>query len=191
MAVDGPPLEQLQLVQHLAVAVDDRHIIHNFAEADDPLLVHEGLHVAGHQLGAAGLEAGAGHAGGDHKEDGERGPFRLIQHVLDAVRAANVGDLMGIRDDGGGALLQHALGEPQGMGHRGFDMHMAVDEARAEESAVSVDLLPAGIGTDAQDDAVAHSYVALFDGAGEHVDDVGVLDDQGGVACGGVQDRVA
>ena len=105
MAVDGTTLEQLQLVQHLPVTCDHGHVVHDLAETDDPLLVHEGLHIAGHQLGAAGLEAGAGDAGGDHKEHGEGGPFRLIQHVLDAVGAADVGDLMGIGDDGGCTLL--------------------------------------------------------------------------------------
>ena len=181
VAVDGPALEELEFIQHLPVAGDHGHVIHHFPQADDPFLGQEGLHIAGHQLGAAGLEAGAGDAGGDHEEHGQRQPFRLIQHVLDAVGAAGVGDLMGIGDNGGGALLEHAFGEPGRMGHGGFDMHMAVDEAGAEECAVSVDLLPAGIVSDAEDDAIPNGHVPVLDGAGEHVDDIGVLDDKGGV----------
>ena len=61
-------------------------------------------------------------------------------------------------------------------------MHMSVDQTGAKVGPLGVDLLPTGIGADAQYDAVTNGHIALFDGAGEDVDDVGILDDQGGVA---------
>ena len=68
------------------------------------------------------------------------------------------------------------------MGHGGFDMNMSVDQTGAKVGSLGVDLLPTGIGAYAQNDAVADGHIALFYGAGEHVDDVGILDDQGGIA---------
>ena len=61
-------------------------------------------------------------------------------------------------------------------------MHMSVDQTGAKVGSLSVDLLPTGIGAYAQNDAVTDGHIALFYGAGEHVDDVGVFDDQGGIA---------
>ena len=57
--------------------------------------------------------------------------------------------------------------------------------------AFRIDLLSAGIGADAQDDAVANGHIAFFDGAREHVNDVRVFDDKGSVARCGVQDYIA
>ena len=142
----------------------------------------ERLHIGGHQLGAAGLKAGAGDAGGDHKEHGEGEPFRLIQHVLDAVRAAGVGDLVGVGNHRCGALLQHTVGKAGGMGHGRFDMHVTIDETGAQIGPFCVDFLPAGVVADAEDDPIADGDVPLLDGPSEHVDYVGVFDDQGGVA---------
>ena len=89
---------------------------------------------------------------------------------------------MRIGDDGGGALLQHTFRKAEGMGHGRLDVYMAVDEAGAEIGARCIDLLLAGIGSDAKDDAVSNGHITLLDDAREHVDDVRVFDDQGGVA---------
>jgi hypothetical protein len=70
-------------------------------------------------------------------------------------------------------------------------MHMAVDKAGAEVSAVCIDFFPTGIGAYTQDDAVAHGDIAFLDGARKHIDYVRVFDDQGGVPCGGVEDCIA
>ena len=68
------------------------------------------------------------------------------------------------------------------IGHGGFDMHVTIDETGAQIGPFCVDFLPAGVGADAKDDAVANGHVPLLDGPSEHVDYVGVFDDQGGVA---------
>ena len=117
MAINGAAAEKLQLIQHLPIAGNGGHAVHDLPQPQHPGVMQKLLHILGHQLGTAGFKAGAGHTGGDHDKNGQRHPFRLIQHILDAFGAANIGDLMGVGNDRCSALAQNTVGKAGGMGH--------------------------------------------------------------------------
>ena len=188
VSVDRAVLEQRQLVKHFAVAGYRCVVIHYFAETDDARVVQERFHIFCGDFGAACFERGAGNAGREHKKDGQREPFRLGDHVLDALHIAYVGDLMRIGDDGCRTLFQNGVGKTRRMRHGGFDMDVSVDQAGAEIRAVRVDLLlGSGIGADSEDDAVTNRNIAFDDFFGEDVYDFSVFYDKSCVAAGCVE----
>ena len=105
VTVDRVMAEEMQFIEHFALAFDHRVVVHHFAEAKHTRMRHKGFQVPCGELRAAGFKGGAGHAGGNHNKNGKGKPFRLVEHILNSVRTANIRDLMRVSDDGGGAFF--------------------------------------------------------------------------------------
>ena len=131
VAVDGLALKQPQLIQHLLAAVHGGHIVHDLPQAQDAALVDELFHVLRHQLRAAVLKGRGGHAAGHHKHDPKGQVVRELIHGPHPGYPRHIGDLVGVCDDGGGAMGHHHPGKALRDDHGRLDMHMPIDEAGA------------------------------------------------------------
>ena len=141
VAVDrlGDVSEQGDLVEELLVLVKDAGVVHHFAEAEDPRLSEEGMHVGGVEGRPCRVEIGGRHAGGHHEVHVDGQAFARGEHVAHALVAEDVGYLVGVRDD--------CRRAPRGddarvLGRReegGLDVHVGVDEAGGEVPPLEVD----------------------------------------------------
>ena len=132
---------QRQLVQHRVVSLDDAGHIHKFPQPENALVREHFFHILRVELRPRVLKRRGGHAGGHRVKDIELRSFRRFQHITKAVEAADVGDLVRVGDDGGGASGdEHS---PRLFGtHKGrFDMDMRVDESRRGKATLRVDRL--------------------------------------------------
>ena len=86
--------------------------------------------IGGRKPGRGCFKVGGGHAGRGHEEDVHGGLFRLVQHVLDAGSAHDVGYFMGVRGDEGGAPGNSRLGKAFRGPHGGLDVNVAVAKPR-------------------------------------------------------------
>ena len=57
------------------------------------------------------VERRCGHAGGEHEAHVNGQIFRRLQHILDAVGAHDIGDLVRVGDDGRGAVRNDGVGK--------------------------------------------------------------------------------
>ena len=163
------------LFHHLRVAVDGAHEIHHLRQPLYAGVVVEGVDGAVVQIGAGLIQRRGRYAGGQHEAHVHRQILRGLQHVLDAVGAHDVGDLVGIGDDRGGAVGQHGLGKLRGTHQRAFQMDVGVHKARQHDLAADIYLLRAVIFAHAYDESLRHGDVAVTQLVGEHVDVGGVF----------------
>ena len=172
----------------LLVSAVDAGQVHHLAQAEDgaAVLVHEGLHIGGGDLGARLLVGQGRDAGGHHELDVERRALGVLDHEREAVETAHVGDLVAVGDRGGGAAgKRHArvLGRAD-VG--ALDVQVPVDEARGEVAALAVDdalglpcrnggvLAVAALEQHARDAAVLHRHLSARHAQTVHVDDLRV-----------------
>ena len=148
VAVDrlGDVAEEGDLVEELLVLVEDAGVVHHLAQAEDPRLAEEGMHVRGVEGRPRRVEVGGGHAGGHHEVDVDGQALARGEHVAHALVAEDVGYLVGVGYDGRRAARgddARVLGRRE---ERGLDVHVRVDEARSEVLPLEVDDLarPAG-----------------------------------------------
>ncbi|MPN49276.1 hypothetical protein SDC9_196893 [bioreactor metagenome] len=80
-------------------------------------MADEGFKVSCRQFCAAGFKRCRRNAGGHHNKNGKGKPFRLVEHILNSVRTANICDLMRVGDDRGGAFFENHVGKTAGMRH--------------------------------------------------------------------------
>ena len=124
---------------------DDRTAIHDLTEAAHAGILHKERDVFRGDSSAGILEICRGNGARCPEED--LGMFRIVcrrkpDELLDALRAEDIGNLMGLRDAGRGAMLQGGLEEHRRRDHRAFDMHMDIDESRNDPASGKVcDLL--------------------------------------------------
>ncbi len=81
--------------------------------------------------------------GGNDEVQVEVGRLVLLKHGLDALDAGHHADLVQVGHNGGGAVLEHALGEGADGQVGAFRMDVPVDEAGRDEHALRVDDLRA------------------------------------------------
>ena len=117
------------LFHYLRVAVHGAHKVHHFRKTLYAGVVIEGVDGAVIQHGAGLVQRRGGHAGGQHEAHVHRQILRGLEHVLDAVGAHDVGDLVGIGDDGGGAVGEDGLGKLRRADQRAFQMDMGIQKA--------------------------------------------------------------
>ena len=168
------------LLQYHGVGGDDAGIVHHFRQTVDSGVLVEGVNgpVVQHR---AGLIQGRGRdAGGQHKPHIHRQALGGLEHVIDAVGAHDVGNLMGVRDDGGGAVGQHRPGKLPGTDQGAFQMDVGIDETRQNDFTVHVVGQAALIGTHAHNQPLGHGNVGGTQLIGKHVDIGGVLQNQVG-----------
>ena len=169
------------LLDDLAVRPNDAGVVHHLRQALDPGVVVEGVDGPVVQHGAALVHGGGGDAAGQHKAHIHRQALGGLEHVLDAVGAHDVGDLMGIGDDGGGAVGQYRLDKLPGGDHGALQMDVGVDEAGQYDFARHVDFLDAAVLAHAHDEPLRHGDVPAADLVAEYVDIGGVFQHQVGL----------
>ena len=174
------------LLHHLGVAVDGAYKVHHLRQTLDPGMVIEGVDGPVIQNGAGLVQGRGGHAGGEHEAHVHRQILRSLEHVFDAVGAHDVGDLVGIGDDSGGAVGQDRLGKLRGAHQGALQMDMRIQEAGQHDLAGDIHLHLAVILAHAHDEPLRHGDVALAELVGENVNIGGVFQHQvGRDAAGG------
>ena len=166
------------LLHRLVVPGDDAHEVHHLRQALDPWMVVEGVDGPVVQHGAGLVQRRGRHAGGQHEPHVHRQVLRGLEHVLDAVGAHDVGDLVGVGDDGGGAVGQHGLHELLGGDQGALQMDVGVQEAGEDDLAGAVLLHGAGVLAHAHNQPLCHGDVGVAELVGEDVDIGGVLQHQ-------------
>ena len=166
------------LLHHLTVAVDHAHIVHHLRQSLHTGMVIEGVDGTVIQIGAGLVQRRGGDAGGQHEAHVHRQVLCGLQHILDAVGTHDVGDLMGVGDDGGGAVGQHRLGKLRGTHQRALQMDVSVDEAGQHQLAGHVHLHLAVVFAHTYNEALCHGDVPVTQLIGEYVDVSGVFQHQ-------------
>jgi len=172
------------------VVVNDAVGVHHLGET-----LHAGIVVVGVDRAVVEIRAGLvhgrrGHAGREHEAHVDGQTLGRLEHVVDAVGAHDVRDLMRVGDDGGGAVRQHRARELPRGDKAGFEMDVRVDEAGADNLARHVDFLFALVAAEADDQSICHRDVAGAQLVGKDVDIGGVFKHQIGLfpAGGGLDD---
>ena len=114
-------------------------------------MVVEGVDGAVVQIGAGLVQRRGGYAGGQHEAHIHRQILRGLQHILDAVGTHDVGDLVGVGDDRGGAVGQHGLGKLCGADQRALQMDVGVHEAGQHDLTADIHLRDAVVCAHAHD----------------------------------------
>ena len=157
---------------------DDTGIVHHFRQTVDSGMLIEGVDGPVVQY-SPGLIQGRGRdAGGQHKPHIHRQALGGLEHVVDAVGAHDVGNFMGICDNGGGAVGQHCTGKLPGADQGTFQMNVGVNETRQDDFAVHVVGQAALIGTHAHNQPLGYGNVGGAQLIGKHIDIGGVLQNQ-------------
>ncbi len=169
-----------ELLELVRVAGDDAGEVHHLGEADHAAAAQQALEVARVQGAVRRLERRGRHAGRGHEEDVEGHGRAEVGEPVDAVGAEDVGDLVRVGDDGGGAEREDEARELVHEELRGLQVHVRVDEAGHEVLAARVDDLAAGVLAEAGDEAVADRDVGLQPLAREDREDLAALDDDVG-----------
>ena len=91
--------------------VGDADIVHHFGQTLDAVVLVERVDRAVIEHRAGFVERRCGHAGGEHEAHVNGQIFRRLQHILDAVGAHDIGDLVRVGDDGRGAVRNDGVGK--------------------------------------------------------------------------------
>ncbi len=158
------------LLDDLGVRADDAWIIHHLRQSLHPGVVIEGVDGPVVQHRAALVHGSGGNAGGQHEAHVHGQALGGLEHILDAVGSHDVGDLVGVGDDGGGAVGQHRLDELTGGDHGALQMDVGVDKTREDDLSCHVKLQPAAVLPHADDKPLRHGDVSMAQLAGEDVD---------------------
>ena len=175
----------------LRVVVDDAVGVHHLGQTLHPGVVIERVDGAVVQVRAGFVHRRGRDAGRQHEPHVDRQTLGGLEHVVDAVGAHDVRDLMGVGDDRGRAVRQRRADELLRRDQAGFQMDVRVDEARADDLARHIVFDFALIAAETHDQAVGHGDIARQQLVGEHVDIRRVLQHQiRGRAPGGHVDDV-
>src|SRR5690606_769523 len=104
MAVDDLPVPTglFDLGPDAGNPVQNPGHIHQFSQAQDPGVGEKGSQVFCFQPGPVVFQVGGRHTGGQGEKDVKGQVFRGLQKIPDAFRTPDVGQFVGIRNDGGG-----------------------------------------------------------------------------------------
>ena len=141
-------------------------------------MVVEGVQAPVVQDGTGLVQGRGRHTGGQHEPYVHRQLLRGLEHVLDAVGAHDVGDLMGVRHHGGGAVGQHGLHEFLGGDQGALQVDVGVQKTGEDDAAGAVHLHSAGVAAHAHDEPLRHGDVGGAELVGEHIDVGGIFQDQ-------------
>ena len=166
------------LLHHLAVAVDDAHKVHHLRQPLYPGVVIEGVDGPVVQVGPGFVQGRGRDAGGQHEPHVHRQFLGSLEHVFDAVGAHDVGNFVGVGDDGGGAVGQNSLGKLLGAHQGALQMDMGINEARQHDLAGDVGLHPAAILSHAHNEPLCHGNIPAAQLVGKHIDIGGVFQHQ-------------
>ena len=167
-----------QLLQDARVAAHGAVGVHQLRQTQDPGVPVVGAESIGVQHCPGFVQVRCRYAGGQHKVHRKCQIPGGLQHEIQPLGPGNVGDLVGIGDNGSGAMGQHCLFKGGTAEHGAFDMDVSVYEPGAEIAALQVHLGRSGIAAYSHDPAAADRHVSLLDLVGEHVDHPGILQHQ-------------
>ena len=166
------------LSHRVAVGTDNAGEIHHFCQTQNPGMVKETVHILVVQIGTALIQRGSGHTGGDHKPYIHRKILGCRQHVVDAGGVHHIGDLVGIGDDGGGAVGNHRPGKFSGAYQTGFQMDMGINESGADDPPGHIHFPNALILAQTHNEAMGNGDVLGHQFAGKHIHIGGVFQHQ-------------
>ena len=171
-------LSGYDLLQYLGISADDAREVHHLCQTLDPGVVVEGIDGAVIQDGTALIHGGGGDTGGQHEPHIHRQPLGGLEHVLNTVSAHDIGNLVGVTDDGSGAVGQYGFDEFTGGDHGALQMDMSIDKAGQYDLAGHIYFLLAGVGTHTHDQPLRHGNVTVTDLVAEHIDIGGIFQHQ-------------
>ena len=193
----------VSLNQGIALQTGVQDAGHPLAAAQHPLHVHHlgdprhlrplqhGGHLGAVEVGARHLETWCrGNAGRRGADDPQRQIAAGVDGIAHPRQPEHIGQLVGIPEDGGGALRDHHIGVALRRQVGALHMDMAVDKTGREIGAGQIVglacLLEGADRMDAGDQRADQPHVDGADLAGHHVDQVGVGQQQieGGFAEG-------
>ena len=163
-------LRRNDLLEHLLVGVGNADVVHHLGKALDAVVLVEAVDGAVVKVRAALVERGGGHAARQHEAHVERQVFGRLKHILDAVGAHDVGDLVRVGDNGRGAVRKNGLGKLLRADERAFQMDVRVHKAGQHKLAAHVDLdLALVMLAHAGDQAGGHGDIAAAELVAEHI----------------------
>ena len=148
-------------------------------------MVIEGVDGAVVEVCAGFVQRCGGDAARQHEAHINGQPLGGLQHIVDAVRAHDIGDFVRVGNDGGRAVRQDGARELLRRDKGGFQMNMRVDKAGADDLAADIDLYLAVIAAHADDLPLCHGDIALTQFVGEDIDIGGVFKDEIGLLPAG------
>ena len=169
------------LLDDHGVRSDDAGVVHHFRQPLDPGMVIEGVDSAVIQHRPTLVHGRGGDTGGQHEAHIHRQILGGLQHVLHAVGAHDIGDLVRVSDDGGGAVGQHRLDELPGGNHGALQVDVGIDKAGKDQPAGHIVLRLPAVLTHAHDQPLRHGNIPMTELAGEHIDVDGVFQHQIGL----------
>ena len=167
-----------QFVQDAVGCRDDTGVVHELPQAEDAVVGQRLFHRRRVDDGPRMLERGGRYAGGQHVLDVQARSLGCVQHVVQPSEPADVHDLVGVRDDRGGAVRDQQAPYLLRADVGGLDVDVAVDEPRGRIQPRSVDLLVSPVAPHAGDDPPADGDVPLGDDAAVDVDHLAAPDRQ-------------
>ena len=99
------------LFQHLLIGIRHADVVHHLSKTLHAVVLVERVDRAVIEHRAGFVERRCGHAGGEHEAHVNGQIFRRLQHILDAVGAHDIGDLVRVGDDGRGAVRNDGVGK--------------------------------------------------------------------------------
>ena len=154
----------------LGVIVDHAVGVHHLGQTLYSGVVVERVDGAVVQIRAGFVHRRGRDAGRQHEPHVDGQPLGRLEHIVNAVGAHDVGDLMGVGDDGGRAVRQRRADEFLRRDETGFQMDVRVDEAGADDLAGHIVFDLALIAAEAHNQAVRHGDIARQQLIGEYVD---------------------
>jgi len=111
MAVPGPVVKGRDLFQDGGVGEDNAGVVHHLRQPQNPRMVLEGEQVGRGERGPRCLQVGRGDAGWEHEVKIDGQPLGGVEDKTDAPCAQDVGQLVGIGDDGRCSVGQDRPGQ--------------------------------------------------------------------------------
>ena len=169
----------------LGVVVDDAVGVHHLGKPLYARIVVERVDGAVVEICARFVHRRSRYARRQHEAHVDGKALGGLEHVVDAVGAHDVGDLVRVGDDGGGAVRQRRAGKFARRDEAGLEMDMRVDEAGTDNLAGHIDLANAVVFAEAHDQAVCHGDVARAQLVGKYTDIGCILQDKIGLLPAG------
>ena len=129
------------LGNRMRVSIDDTGKIHHFRKTQNPGMVKETVHILVVKVSAAFIQGRSRHTRGNHKPHIHRKVFRGTKHIVDAGSVHYVGNLVGVGDDGGGAVGNDCPGKFRGTYQAGFQVNMGINKAGTDDTACHIHFL--------------------------------------------------
>ena len=131
------------LFQYGFIPADNCRVVHHLAETEYVRLIQQFFYIVHGNRAAGVLKIGSGHAGRNHKIDGNKrlvrtGKHRLpriLQHIEDTVNPCDVGNFVRVGDNSGSTAAERLPGKIPRRRHRRLNMQVRIDKPRTHELA--------------------------------------------------------